>query len=248
MEVNAYFAYTARMNSTQKQRTLVVEDDPEMRAIYARLFTKLRDEGYTAVIVEDGERALDILRCDPVDLVLLDWNLPGISGEALLRAMRAHPKTRSIGVLMVTGKGSPAEEIQALDSGADDHLAKPFDEKVLLARLRSLRRRRELALSRQKETRYPGLEFDIDADLVSVEGRRVHLTPKELGLLGIFLHRPNILHTHSYLWEALWGYESERWEHVLSVTMSSLRRKLGAEWGARLKCHKGRGYAFEFPF
>lgn len=137
------------MSDTKPRRTLVVEDDPEMRAMYALFFERHRDEGYAAQIVEDGERALDILRHEPVDLLLLDWNLPGISGEVLLRAVRAHPKTRSIGVLMVTGRSSPSEEIHALDSGADDHLAKPFDERVLLARLRSLCRRRDLTIGRQ---------------------------------------------------------------------------------------------------
>ncbi len=235
------------MTSIKRQRTLIVEDDPELRAVYARIFERLKDEGYTAVVVSDGERALDVLQFEPVDLVLLDWNLPGISGETLLRALRAHPKTRSIGVLMVTGRASPAEEIQALDSGADDHLAKPFDEHVLLARLRSLSRRRDLAIEQQQAKLYPGLDFDRDADLVRVEGQRVHLTPKEMGLLGIFLHRPNMLHTYAYLWESLWGYESEHREHLLTVTMSSLRRKLGETWGGRLKCHKGKGYAFESP-
>jgi DNA-binding response OmpR family regulator len=235
------------MISTKRQRTLIVEDDPAMREFYVRFFDRLRDDGFTAVLVEDGERALDILQREPVDLVLLDWNLPGISGETLLRALRAHPRTRSIGVLMVTGKCSSAEEIQALDSGADDHLAKPFDEKVLLARLRSLSRRRELTIGAHHVNRYPGLEFDLDADLVRVGRRRVHLTPKEMGLLGIFLHRPDLLHTYAYLWEALWGYESENWEHVLVVAISSMRRKLGADWGARVKCHKGKGYVFESP-
>lgn len=218
-----------------------------MRALYARLFDRLWDEGFASVIVENGERALDILRREPVDLILLDWNLPGISGQTVLRAVRAHPKTLTIGVLMVTGKCSPDEEIEALDSGADDHLAKPFDENVLLARLRSLGRRRELETAAPPADRFPGLEFDPGADLLLIDGRRVRLTPKELGLLGIFLHRPNRLLTHDYLWATLWGYESERWENLLIVTLSSLRRKLGEKWGSRLMCRKGRGYILESP-
>lgn len=235
------------MSTFKRQRTLVVEDDPEMRALYGRLFERLWDEGFASVIVESGERALDILRREPVDLILLDWNLPGISGQAVLRAVRAHPKTRAIGVLMVTGKCSPAEEIEALDSGADDHLPKPFDESVLLARLRSLRRRRDLDDARSPARRLPGLEFNIDDDLLLIGKERVRLTPKEMGLLDIFLRRTDILHSNAYLWDAVWGYESERWEHLLIVTLSSLRRKLGPEWGSRLKCHKGRGYVFEPP-
>lgn len=235
------------MGAIRRQRTLVVEDDPDMREIYARVFGAMLDEGFAAVVVEDGEQALDILRHEAVDLMVLDWNLPGISGEALLRALRAHPKTRSIGVLMVTGKCSPAEEIQALDSGADDHLAKPFDEKVLAARLRSLCRRRALTAGKGATLGYRGLELDVDEDVVRLDGRRVHLTPKEMGLLELFLRRPNILQTHAGLWDALWGYESERWEHLLIVTLSSLRGKLGEKWGSRLACHRGKGYIFESP-
>lgn len=235
------------MGPIKRHKTLVVEDDPEMRALYARLFDRLRDEGFASVIVENGERALDILRREPVDLILLDWNLPGISGQTVLRAVRAHPKTRAIGVLMVTGKCSPAEEIEALDSGADDHLPKPFDEDVLLARLRSLGRRRAAETVRRPAFRLPGLELDLDDDRLLIGKERVRLTPKEMGLLAVFLDRPGQLHTNAFLWDALWGYESERWEQLLIITLSSLRRKLGAEWGARLKCHKGRGYLFESP-
>lgn len=218
-----------------------------MRSYYAQLFETLRGEGYTALIAENGELALDILRREPVDLVLLDWNLPGISGESLLRALRASPRTRSLGILMVTGKCTLADELQALESGADDHLAKPFDEKILLARLRGLCRRQELALERRREISCPGLEFDLDADAVRVDGREIHLTPKEMDLLGIFLHQSNLLHAHDFLWKAVWGYESANWEHLLIVTLSSLRRKLGPAWGSRLKCHKGKGYVYESP-
>jgi two-component system phosphate regulon response regulator PhoB len=231
----------------KRQRVLVIEDDAAMRGFYERFFARLAPEGYVAAVVADGERALSILECNPVDLVVLDWCLPGLSGQTLLKAMRAHPLTRSVGVLIVTGRTSPADEIAALDSGADDHLAKPFDEAVLQARLRSLGRRRELTLAQHQVRRYPGLEFDADSDLVRVGSRRVHLTPKEMGLLAVFLQRPDILHTHAFLWDAVWGYESERWEHLLVVAISSLRRKLGPDWGERLRSHKGKGYSFEAP-
>lgn len=235
------------MATPRNKRALIVEDDPEMRNIYARLFANLRRDGFTAVVVEDGESALEILGREPVDIVVLDWILPGISGETVLRAIRAHPRTRSLGVLMVTGKCSPAEEILALDSGADDHLAKPFDERVLLARLKSLVRRRELESGRALDGQYPGLSFDPGADLVHVDGRTVHLTPKEAGLLHIFLHRPNVIRSHEFLWNTLWGYQADRWENLLIVTLSSLRRKLGDKWGACLICRKGEGYLFEYP-
>lgn len=232
----------SRTSRPARARVLVVEDDPSMRAYYARLFRSLSGEGYDAELVADAEAALEVLSRRPVDLLLLDWSLPGISGTALLSAVRAHPRTRDVGVLMVTGRGTLADELAALEAGSDDHVAKPFEERRLLARLRSLRRRRELDAGRRACARYPGLSYDPHTGRVEVEGAPVRLTPKELELLGVFLRRPDVIHPASYLWECSWGYESENWEHLLAATISSLRRKLGRNWGARLRARRGRGY------
>lgn len=229
------------------QRTLIIEDDPDLRSYYARFFESLREEGFVAIMAESGEKALSILETREVDLVLLDWNLPGISGEMLLKALRTHPKTRSLGIIMITGRGTTLDEIQSLDSGADDHLAKPFDEKELRARLRSLARRRAQQLQQRQYARYPGFEFDMNGLVVSVDGKRVDLTPKETGLLSIFTHRPNTLHRHAFLWDTNWGYPKEQWERELVTTVSSLKRKLGCRWGARLVGVEGQGYVFELP-
>jgi two-component system phosphate regulon response regulator PhoB len=227
------------------QRVLVVEDDAELFASYRRFFEELHSDEFKATLVSDGEQALDVLHHDPVDLLVLDWGLPGISGASLARALRAHAKTRSLGILMVTGRATSAETISALESGADDHLAKPFDWNVLLARLRSLVRRRSLTFDRNKAKLFPGLEFDHDAGHLSVDGVPVRLTPKETDLFKVFLTRPGILHSQFYLWDAVWGYETDGWEHILTVTLSSLRRKLGSRYCVHLKTYAGRGYVFE---
>jgi DNA-binding response OmpR family regulator len=226
------------------QRVLVVDDDAELRAYYARLFERLRPE-WEAVVVGDGEHALDVLQSEPVDLVLLDWRLPGISGVSLAKAMREHPRTRGLPILMVTAKSTGTDEVAALEAGADDHLAKPFDEQVLLARLRSLTRRRLREFTREQAGRFPGLDLDLEAGRLRVDGEPVHLTPKEMDLLAIFLQRPGMIHARAFLWQSLWDYESDLWDHVLVSTISSLRRKLGPKWGARLQAHKGKGYSFE---
>lgn len=245
--VNGYSVYTMGVSDSKSRRTLIVEDDPEMRMVYASLLEHLAKEGFTALFAEDAERALGILRREEVDLMVLDWVLPGISGETLLQALRAHPKTRSLGVLMVTGRNSIADEIQALDVGADDFLAKPFDEHEFLARLRSLGRRLEFDIAGQRPTYLPGLAFDPAFGLLRVGGNRVQLKSKERDLLGFFLHRPNVVHAPAYLWEALWGYESASWEEAMIAAVSSLRRKLGPEWGPRLKVLEDGGYTFEMP-
>lgn len=223
----------------------MVEDDTEMRQLYRRFFDARAAEGFDAEIVADGESAMAVLRDSPVDLLVLDWGLPGISGTSLVRALRAQARMRTLGVLMVTARGSVAETVAALDAGADDHLAKPFDEKVLLARLRSLARRRELSLEDAVAERFAGLELDLERGTMRVAGREVSLRLKELELLKIFLRRPDMVHSRRFLWESAWGHESEGWEHVLEATLSSLRRKLGPRWGARLKVRRGLGYSFD---
>lgn len=218
-----------------------------MQEFYARFFAGLTAEGFEAVIVGATPQALAVLRDEAVDLAVLDWNLPGISGERLLRAMREHPKTRSIGVLMVTGRDSAFDEVQALDLGADDYLAKPFEDAALLARLRSLRRRRERSLERALPGRFAGLDFDLAAGLVTIGAKSVRLTPKEAGLLWVFLNRPNVRHTREQLWDHLWGCGSARSGQLLDSTASSLRTKLGEAWGGRIRCLGGEGYVFDDP-
>jgi DNA-binding response OmpR family regulator len=233
------------MGTTNRQRVLIVEDDPELLSSYRRFFEDSHSDEFAASFVADGEQALNVLRHEPVDVLVLDWSLPGISGANLAKALRAHAKTRALGILMVTAKSSDAETVFALDSGADDLLAKPFDWNVLLARLRSLARRSALTLDRHLMKSFPGLVLDLDADRLSLDGIPVRLTPKEMGLLKIFLARPGILHSHAYLWEAVWGYEADGWERTLTVALSSLRGKIGLKWGAKLKAYPSRGYIFD---
>ena len=235
----------AVMTTTKRRRVLVVEDDAELLSSYRRFFGELHTGEFAARYAPDAEQALVVLRHDPIDVLVLDWSLPGISGASLVKALRAHAKTRALSILMVTAKSGAGETIFALESGADDLLAKPFDWNVLLARLRSLSRRSELTLERHLTKNFPGLELDLDADRLTLDGCAVRLTPKEMGLLKIFLSRPEILHSQSYLWETVWGYESDGWERTLTVTLSSLRGKLGSRWGARLKSHPARGYSFD---
>lgn len=231
----------------KRRRVLVVEDDAELREAYRRFFERQHPEEFSSVLVASGEEALGLVRDAPVDILVLDWSLPGISGASLAKALRAHAATRAIGILMVTAKSSSAETVFALDSGADDYLVKPFAWSVFLARLRSLARRAEGALERHLSRSFPGLELDVDADRLVLDGTVVRLSRKEMGLLKVFLSRPRVLHAHAYLWEAVWGYEADGWEHTLGVTLSSLRGKLGPKWGARLQSHKGVGYVFDSP-
>jgi DNA-binding response OmpR family regulator len=233
------------MSAGRRVRVLVVEDDAEMRRSYRRFFDSPDAATFETEIVADGEQAIARLKEADWDLLVLDWGLPGISGTSLLRALRAQRRMRALGVLMVTGRGSVPETVAALDAGADDHLAKPFENRLLLARLKSLARRQDLWLSEELERRLPGLTLDPEAESVLQDGREVALRRKEFGLLSIFLRRPRVLHARRFLWDTVWGYESEGWEHVLDAAISSLRRKLGPRWGGLIRAHRGQGYSFD---
>ena len=229
----------------KRQRVLVVEDDPALRAAYGQFFDETHAEEFRATLVADADQALAVIGEEPVDVIVLDWNLPGLPGAAFAKALRASAKTRSIGIIMITARKSGAETVQALAAGADDYLSKPFDWDVLLARLRSLARRNSLSFAGRLTKSFPGLELDLDADRLTLDGRYVRLAPKELALFQILISRPGITHSHSFLWEAVWGFESDRWMHTLKAAVSELRRKLGRKWGARLTSRSGLGYVFD---
>jgi DNA-binding response OmpR family regulator len=233
------------MTSRKRQRVLVVDDDPALREAYREFFVETHVDEFRATLVADADQALAVIGKEPVDVVVLDWNLPGLPGAALAKALRSSAKTREIGIIMVTVRDSNADSVRALQAGADDYLSKPFDWDVLLARLRSLSRRRELSFGGRLTEMFPGLEFDPGADGPVLDGRLVRLAPKELELFGIFVSRPGITHSCSFLWEAAWGYESANWAHTLKAAISALRRKLGRKWGARISARSGRGYVFD---
>jgi two-component system phosphate regulon response regulator PhoB len=230
-----------------RQRVLVVEDEETLQRFYALFFGATYGDEFIWFLAPDGERALSLLDRELLNLVVLDWTIPGPSGMMILKALRAHPRTRDLGVLMVTARTAPADVASALEAGADDYLAKPFDERVLLARLHSLVRRRQMTVAEHGRREFPGLSWDPLASRLEIDGRPVHLAPKEADLLRIFIGRPDMIHAHSFLWDTIWGYEAGDREHILVNAISSLRRKLGAKWGPRLESSKRRGFVFRSP-
>lgn len=201
---------------------LAVEDDPGMRQFYRQFFAHPGAWDFSATIVGDGIQALGVLRSKPVDIMILDWNLPGISGTSLAKALRENEKTRALGILIVSARKTGEDTLQALKAGADDYLSKPFDENVLMARLHGLAKRRELGL-------------DIRPESLSVP-----LTVLERNILQAFLRRGEGTLTRRELCRELWGQEEqERWTMVVDAGLASLLRKLGPKWAARFQITDG---------
>ena len=205
-------------------RILVVDDDPQIRRV---MRVTLTAQGYEVDDARSGDEALEKLRERRSDLVLLDMNMPGLSGIETCRLIRADSE---VGIIMLTVRDSEADKVEALDAGADDYVTKPFRTPELLARIRAALRRSPSA--RAAEIRHLALgpiEVDFEARRVQAGDRRVRLTPKELDVLRyLALHAGKVV-THRELLQAVWGPDYGDEVDYLRVIVNQLRKKIEAD-------------------
>jgi DNA-binding response OmpR family regulator len=203
-------------------RLLLIEDD-EMIGDSLRL--ALRRHGFALDWVRDGQAAEAVLRSERFDAVLLDLGLPQRSGVEVLRSLRSRGDTTP--VLVLTARDTLADKVAGLDAGADDYLIKPFELDELLARLRAVGRR---ASGRaQPLLQAGGLRLDPGTREVSVAGRPVVLSARELALLQALMERPGAILSRAQLEDRLYGWGEEVESNAISVYIHQLRRKLGDE-------------------
>jgi DNA-binding response OmpR family regulator len=203
-------------------RLLLIEDD-EMIGDSLRL--ALRRHGFALDWVRDGQAAEAVLRSERFDAVLLDLGLPQRSGVEVLRSLRSRGDTTP--VLVLTARDTLADKVAGLDAGADDYLIKPFELDELLARLRAVGRR---ASGRAQPLLQVGeLRLDPGTREVSVAGRPVVLSARELALLQALMERPGAILSRAQLEDRLYGWGEEVESNAISVYIHQLRRKLGDE-------------------
>jgi two-component system KDP operon response regulator KdpE len=180
--------------------------------------------GFIVDDAETGEEAIEKARDEKYDLILLDINLPGLSGLETCRAMR----TRSdVSILMLTVRDRTEDKISALDAGADGYVTKPFDVNELLARIRAaLRRGPASARSESRVFRLEGLEVSFRDRQVRVNGRVTRLTPTEFELLHYFVTHPNEVLPHDRILRAVWGPDYGEEVEYLRVFVNQLRKKI----------------------
>jgi two-component system KDP operon response regulator KdpE len=220
---------------------LVVDDEPQ---ILRALQTNLRGAGYEVATAASAREALSAAAMRPPDAVILDLVLPDGSGIDVARELRTWS---SAPILVLSVVGDEAEKVAALDAGADDYVVKPFGIDELLARLRALLRR--AGPSTEPVLEVGELVIDIDKRLVTVEGRRVQLTPNEFELLRVLAQNEGKLMTHPAILREVWGPAYGTESHYLHVYVSQLRRKLEAD-PARpryLLTEPGAGYRLVNP-
>jgi two-component system, OmpR family, KDP operon response regulator KdpE len=208
--------------SLQAASVLVVDDDPAFRQ---GLRTALKTSGYCADVVRNAEEALAYVRERPVDIVLLDINMPGLDGVEACRRIRAvAPQTA---IVMLTVRDTEGDKVLALDAGADDYVTKPFHLRELNARLRALLRRTGAEWPPLSPVLQAGdLELDLERRTLRKAGSTIHLSPKEFDLLAFLMQHKNIPVTHARILRTIWGPEYGNESEYLRSYIKALRRKI----------------------
>jgi two-component system, OmpR family, phosphate regulon response regulator OmpR len=228
-----------------RQAVILVEDDARLGAMVAEYLGR---HDLDVTVAPDGERGLAALGRGRFDVVLLDVMLPGIDGLEVCRRLRAAPEWAALPVVMLTARGEDVDKIVGLELGADDYLAKPFNPRELLARIRAVLRRGTGSTARARFTA-GGLTIDYDAREVTLEGRRVVLTHHEFELLTALARAGGRVLSREQLMDALRGQEYEAFDRSIDVHVSKLRAKLERDPKAPryIKTVRGVGYALVRP-
>jgi two-component system KDP operon response regulator KdpE len=223
---------------------LVVDDEPQIRRV---MRTTLTTQGYVVRDARSGEEALERLREEKPDLILLDVNMPGMGGLEACRAIRG---SSDAAIIMLTVRDTEQDKVDALDAGADDYVVKPFHTKELLARIRAaLRRLPTSSESGSQIIKLDGIEINLATRRVTVDGQSVRLTPKEFDLLQYLVSNPNIPIPHARLLQAVWGPDYGDQVEYLRVFVNQLRKKIEPEPAKPryLLTEPWVGYRFRLP-
>lgn len=219
-------------------RILIAEDDAPLATFIAKAF---KSEDHVTEIAASGEDALQRLQKGSFDLLILDLNLPVVSGSEVLSKIRS--ENADIPILILTATDEVAERVSCLDAGADDYLTKPFLFSELSARIRAVLRRKNRA--GQAYLRVADLELDYMQRTVHRGDRNIELTPKEFALLDYFMRNPGRRITRNMIIEHVWKLSPDTMTNVVDVYVNYLRKKI--DEGAKIKLIRTiRGVGYEF--
>jgi two-component system phosphate regulon response regulator PhoB len=231
------------------QRILVVEDEADIAALIAYQLTR---EGFRVETAAKGSDALAAVNREIPDLLVLDRMLPGMSGDEILRSLKADESTRGIPVLVLTAKREQEERIKGLELGADDYLTKPFSPRELVLRVQAiLRRAADAHLVGGTRILSAGpLRMDLNAHQASFRGQELQLTPTEFRLLQTLMERGGRTQSRRQLLEDAWDVEEEVSERLQTRTVDMHVRRLRAKMGEAgdwVETVRGFGYRLRIP-
>jgi DNA-binding response OmpR family regulator len=225
-------------------RILVVEDEEDIAGLIRH--TLERAGGGVVETVGRGDEALRAITQQAPDVLILDLNLPVLSGSEICRILRQRPETAQIPIIMLTARTSESDRVAGLDLGADDYVTKPFSLRELSARVRAVLRRRSHTGQEAAQTHvYRGAHLlaDFDAVSVTVDGASVRLTRREFELLRFLVENRNRVLSRDRLLERVWGYDRFVETRSVDVHVGRLRAKLAAA-GQQIETVVGLGYRF----
>ncbi|MCW8828587.1 MAG: response regulator [Gammaproteobacteria bacterium] len=232
--------------SEKKEQLLVVDDDPALCSLLSRYLT---ENGYHVTAVQDGVEMKQVLATQEVDLVILDLMLPGEDGLTLAKQLRSESH---LPLIMISARGDDVDRIVGLEIGADDYLAKPFNPRELLARIRAVMRRR--STSDEQTAGKPAAQIiafgpyrlDLQRHQLFYHDEVVALTTGEFSLLRIFAEHPNQVLERDALLSQLKGYERNPYDRSIDVRITRLRRKLETDPSlpSFIRTVWGEGYMF----
>ena len=223
-------------------QVLVVEDERDIAALVAYHLTK---EGYRVRTVSTGAEALDAVRSERPDLVVLDLMLPGLSGFEILEEMRRQPSVEDVPVVVLTARREESDRIRGLELGADDYLTKPFSPQELVLRIGAVLRRVQSAAvaGSGRVLRGGPVMVDLSAMSVETDGEPVDLTPTEYRLLVSLLERKGRVQSRHQLLQSAWDIQVQIETRTVDMHIQRLRSKLGPA-GDLIETVRGFGYRF----
>ena len=220
------------------ERILVVEDESDIAEI---LQYNLERESFEVEVQERGDTALESIRRNPPNLVLLDIMLPGLDGLELARILKRDERTANLPIIMLTAKGEEIDRIVGLELGADDYVAKPFSPREVVLRIKSVLRRRRYSPEAESTLESGDLRLDVPGHQLTIGGDNVALTATEFRLMKVLMSRPGRVQTRSRLLSDVWGYAEDVDSRTVDTHIRRLRRKLGDQ-AERVETVIGVGY------
>lgn len=222
---------------------LIVEDEKDLADL---MQFNLRQSGFEAMAVPDGEQALAVVQERNPDLVLLDLMLPGIPGTEVCRQLKSSPRTRNVPVIMVTARGEEVDRVVGFELGADDFVTKPFNMRELILRVRAVLRRGANGEQDVLQEEVGPLRIDMLSHRAFVGAEELALTALEFKLLGTFMSRVGKLQTRHSLLHDVWGVSGDLQTRTVDTHIKRLREKLGT--GRELiETIRGSGYRMVDP-
>ena len=219
-------------------KVLIIEDE---KAVREMLCFTLKNNGFAIFEAEDSDSAFDILKKNDINLILLDWMLPGKQGIEISKLLRSSSETKNIPIIMLTAKSDESDKVLGLESGADDYITKPFSPKELVARIKALLRR--TAPQKDMEVvKYGNITLNPMTHKVTDGENNVELGPTEFKLLHFFMTHPERVFSRSQLLDLVWGRNIYVEERTVDVHILRLRKSFVSDSSKCIQTVRGAGY------